>query len=107
PFPYTTLFRSNPNLAEVFACILAAIAYIEQLRVRIVGHTVRTQLQLDGIKQLEGVTAEYPEHSVVSAGHKHFVERFHVRDTLRLLKPWDAFHPLARLQIHDFERTVL
>src|SRR5260370_12963384 len=38
---------NNPDFAVVLAGILAAVAHIKQLRVRIVGHTLGPQIQLD------------------------------------------------------------
>src|SRR6202035_341722 len=97
----------DSNLAIVLACVPAAVADIERLRVGIVGDAVGAQVELDGIEQFESVTAEDTEHSVVAAGHDQFVERLHIRDTLRLLEPEDALYPLSRLQINHFYGAIL
>src|SRR6516164_6648155 len=97
----------DPDLAIILARVSPAVADVEKLCVRIEDHTVRTQIQLDRIKQIQSITAENAEHSVVTAGHEHFVERFYVRDTLRLSESRDALHPLLRSQIHDFYRAIL
>src|SRR5712672_2964359 len=97
----------DSDFAVVLTGIPTAVSYIQKLAVGIVSDPVGTEFQLDRIQQLESVTAEYAEHTVVSAGHEHFIERTNVRDTLRFLETGNAFQPFASPQIDHFQRAIL
>src|ERR1700693_1991197 len=58
------------------------------------------------IEKLERVPSKYAEHPVVAACQKQLIQFRNEQCSLGFLKPGNAAHPLASLQVYHLKRTV-
>src|SRR5258708_7960341 len=93
----------NSDFPVILAGILASVSDVQDLSVWIVGDTVGSQIQLDRVQQVQSVAPEYPDHPVISTGHKQLVKRWNVGNALCFLKTWNALQPFPSLQINHFD----
>src|SRR5713226_5154323 len=64
------LRADDPDFSVVLSCVLAAIAHVNKLGVRLVDDAVGSRLELDRIEKLQSVAAKHSDHSVVAAFQK-------------------------------------
>src|SRR5712672_2714199 len=74
--------------------VLAAIADINELRLRFIDHPVRSWFKMDRIQKLERVPSKYAEHPVIAACQEQLIQCRNEQRSLGFLEPGNAAHPL-------------